>query len=484
MKPEIVDSEELRLILKEAIVDETLNLPEIFNLIKCCEFFPYATGIMRFDKIEKLDSELATLLSPLRRQLSLHNVSKMDLDTLQKLMEVEVAKGSLDHKKRVLPCLEIGLEEIDPITAKILNKTGSYLSLPNLKKIDPDSAWNLRGIAWGLLLGLETIDPETASALVENLPKTSMSRNLILPNLKSCDRESLKILSKVLFAPSKDASWYTRPEVVFGFEEIDTETVALLSAEDGAQRREGFIPGTCPYLKHGSVDVFQAMADSWKRTNNKNWLYFNLLESINAAEAEALLSGFFGAYLSLNSLKKLEPGVAEQFSKLKPHKDSFGYISPTLSLNGLESITKEDAMHLASLRNFGELHLNGIKIIDESIASELAKFSGSIYLDGLSSISDDAAKEISRLGHTCHERSDPSDRWWLQLDGITRLSDVAAKHLSTFEGSDLLLRGLKDLSALGQESFSNYNGCLHMKKKLEVAIRKIKKQRLSSNTNV
>jgi hypothetical protein len=141
-------------------------------------------------------------------------------------------------------------------------------------------------------------------------------------------------------------------------------------------------------------------------------------------------------------------------------------------------------MHLASLRKFGELHLSGVKFIDESIASELAKFSGSIYLDGLSSISDDAAKEISRLGHTCHESCDPSDRWWLQLDGITKLSDVAAKHLSTFEGSDLLLRGLKDLSILGQESFSNYKGCLHMKKKLWVAIIKIKNQRLSSNANV
>jgi hypothetical protein len=484
MKPEIVDSEELRLILKEAIEDKTLYLPDIFNLIKCCEFFTYSTGIMRFDKIEKLDSELATLLSPLRRQLSLRNVSKMDLDTLQKLMEVEVAKGSLDHKKRVLPCLEIGLEEIDPITAKILNKTGSYLSLPNLKKIDPDSAWNLRGIAWGLLLGLETIDPETASALVENLPKTSMSRNLILPNLKSCDRESLKILSQVLFAPGKNPSWYIRPEVVFGFEEIDTETVALLSAEEGAQEREGFISGTCPYLKRGTVDVFQAMADSWKRTNNTNWLCFNSLESINAAEAKALVSGVFGALLSLNGLKNLEQGVAEQLSKLKPHKKSIGYESPTLSLNGLVSITKEDAMHLASLRKFGELHLSGVKFIDESIASELAKFSGSIYLDGLSSISDDAAKEISRLGHTCHESCDPSDRWWLQLDGITKLSDVAAKHLSTFEGSDLLLRGLKDLSILGQESFSNYKGCLHMKKKLWVAIIKIKNQRLSSNANV
>jgi mono/diheme cytochrome c family protein len=114
-----------------------------------------------------------------------------------------------------------------------------------------------------------------------------------------------------------------------------------------------------------------------------------------------------------------------------------------LSLDALTTLSDDAAKELANREGF--LALNGLKTLSNGAAAALGTHKGYLYLDGLTTLSDEAAAELAKHGG------------YLSLDGITTLSDAAqatllktggaAGHLGTRGG--LSLRGLTTLSPAG-----------------------------------
>lgn len=452
----IVSTEELRILLKELRPVEK-NATSMFLMGPKLEGFRYAPEMIYFDQITNLDVEISSLLSPFRRQLSLRNVAEADLESIKKLMEAKVGAGSLSSKYYEFGCLELGIETLDAPRASILNRIDGHLSLPNLKKIDPKAAVKLSGISWTLLLGIETIDPETATALVD-LPKKSMGRSLHLPNLKQCDTESLRILASV--APDYAKSPSRNADLVLGFEEIEIEQALILSS----RRSNGYDCRSLPRLRKGSVEFFTLVGNSWEKDRfpTLNPIYFNSLEMFNAQEAEALVPRVRADNFALNGLKQLDPGVAEQLSKYRPSDFEFA----CLRLDGLQSLTQEDAEHLGKLRDIRYLSLDGLQNINAGVAAGLANFPGVLCLNGVKCISDETARELAKQGGLIIEsKSTAGGR--LQLNGLTELSDRAAEELSAYKGECLNLDGLKEISASAAQSLAKYQGDLKLKRSVK-----------------
>ena len=426
-----------------------------------------AADRLYFDQITDLDEELASLLSPLRRILSLRRVKTIDLNSLKKLMEAKVKAGSLYHKYYVFACLELGIESLDFESAAVLSKFDGQLSLPNLKHIDAKVASKLRGVKWNLLLGIETIDVETARALTD-LPKKSMGRNLHFPNLKDCEAEALSLLA--LITPHDHGNVKAPGKLILGFEKMHLEQAKIIFSKKG-----GYDCVSLPNLRECSGEIFKVISESMDERNAYcRSVRFDSLERISAEQAQALVSNLKATWFSLNGLKRLESGVAEQLSNYKPR----GY-SKLLALDGIQSLTIEDAAHLGKLCGVEYLYLNGISTIDPAVAYELSKFAGALSFGGLKSICDDSAKELAKHGankpsQSPNQSPNPSRGLFcppddvtnldaiLILDGLLELSEKAAEYLASHKGNQIKLDGLKELSENAAKALSCYRGKLSL----------------------
>ncbi len=163
-------------------------------------------------------------------------------------------------------------------------------------------------------------------------------------------------------------------------------------------------------------------------------LSLNGLEEITSEVAAAL--EFHTYRLELNGLKEVSDEVAEILSH---HEGDLGldgvqelssvaaeYLSRhdgecgLIYLNGLKRLTNERghvllANHLASYFDYDELELNGLEILEELPAKELAKHPGLLSLDGLKDASYEVLEifairdhSISLKGMVC-----PEDIEWL-----------------------------------------------------------------------
>ena len=121
--------------------------------------------------------------------------------------------------------------------------------------------------------------------------------------------------------------------------------------------------------------------------NHKGILYLGLTSmSDKAAEA---LANHGGVYLSLNGLTSLS--------------DSLGHIALTeklanyegnLYLDGLASLSDNAAETLA--KHKGNLYLRGLTSLGDNLAEVLAKHKGDLYLWGQTSLSDNAAEALAK----------------------------------------------------------------------------------------
>ena len=118
--------------------------------------------------------------------------------------------------------------------------------------------------------------------------------------------------------------------------------------------------------------------------------------------------------------------------------------SGTLLLDGLATLSPEAARELAKYD--GWLSLNGLKEISDEAAAALAQHKGALHLDGLTKISDDAAKSLA--GH----------RGELSLNGLTAISDESARALARHTGGRLMLKGLTTLSGEAGKAFAGRKG--------------------------
>ena len=129
--------------------------------------------------------------------------------------------------------------------------------------------------------------------------------------------------------------------------------------------------------------------------------------------AAAWLSEFEGAYLSLYGLTDLTTKAARSLAKARANELTWGDEVP-------------EKCH-EILRTFKR------KTLTEELAAEIV-CDGEENLDDFSSIEDGAAQILSEVD------------WSLYLRGISHLTDTAAKHLSQYAGDELSLTGLTELS--------------------------------------
>ena len=112
--------------------------------------------------------------------------------------------------------------------------------------------------------------------------------------------------------------------------------------------------------------------------------------------------------------------------------------------NQIKQITVEDAKRL-SQENTGRLLLNGLTMLSDDAAKELAKQDGWLALNGLKTLSKEAAGAFRQ------------HKGYLHLDGLTTITDEAAKALAGHAG-ELSLNGLVTLSDEAARAFTQHRG--------------------------
>lgn len=154
-----------------------------------------------------------------------------------------------------------------------------------------------------------------------------------------------------------------------------------------------------------------------------NQLRLDGLTSLSA-EAAAALAGMHGHQWDgrLPSIKNLPDDVAQALARREGG----------LALNGLTTLSDEAAKVLGPKLDG---RFPALETLSPEVAQGLAKTRGPIVLDGLKTLSDDAAVALANDQH----RGD------LHLNGLTTLSPVAARAICKREG-DLYLNGLTTVS--------------------------------------
>jgi len=165
------------------------------------------------------------------------------------------------------------------------------------------------------------------------------------------------------------------------------------------------------FLRHidqlESRNSFDEFADETSLTPENGCLNFPFLCSLTLRDASCLVS------------------LGERIVSLKGHCDLF--------LNGLGVIEERSAMELAAF-DWRILMLNGLTMLDESAAKELASFSGEyLFLDGLAAL--DRPTTAALAAYTGN----------LTL-GVSRLSDGEAEAIAMYQGKSVLFSRLLDAS--------------------------------------
>lgn len=158
----------------------------------------------------------------------------------------------------------------------------------------------------------------------------------------------------------------------------------------------------------------------------------NLYTSIDPWVAGELAEIFEGQELSLNGLLELTPDVA---SALSSH-------TYRLELNGLKSVSDEVAEILS--RHEGDLGLDGVRELSSVAAERLSRLDGDyglIYLNGLKSLRNER-------GHVllANHMASYFDYDELELNGLEVLEDEPARELAKHPGW-LYLNGLREVSS-------------------------------------
>ncbi len=115
-----------------------------------------------------------------------------------------------------------------------------------------------------------------------------------------------------------------------------------------------------------------------------------------------------------------------------------------LLLDGLTTLSTEAAAELA--RSEGWLSLNGLTSLSHETAVTLAAHKGQLHLDGLTSLSEVQAQVLA--GHNGE----------LSLNGLTSLSDEVGVSLAKHTGGRLYLKGVKSLSTTVGKALSQRKG--------------------------
>jgi hypothetical protein len=281
-----------------------------------------------------------------------------------------------------------GLKTFPPELARLWAGVHTGLSLPGLAEISPAAARELVAFPGRLELGVTSLTPEVARLLAEG--------------------PSLLTLSGLESLPADVARELAREQEMLdlpALRRLDAEAAGALVAEgDGLCRGSGVPRGGGGFMSSHAM------------------LRLSGLESISGDTADALVR-HDGPRIELRGIVRLSPEAAQGLAAV-PMWDG--------SLPRLDSLSRGAAQALATRR--AQLEFRGLIAIDADVAAALGRHTDTLEL-GLRELPEDVARGLSR------------QRGCLRLPAVESLSPEAAGWLGRHRGTELIIPGVKALTA-------------------------------------
>jgi mono/diheme cytochrome c family protein len=368
-----------------------------------------------------------------------------DANQIRQLTVDEARRLAQDQSGRLLLN---GLVALAPDVAKELAKQEGWLSLNGLTVISEEAAKELGQHKGFLHLdGLKALSDEVAAALAGHRGELALND---LPSLSDKSAEELarhsggRLLLKGLttLSPVAARAFLKRkggsPSSQLHFDGLTTlapEAAAALVEMHGHNWN-----GRLPAFKTVPNEVARALAKEGGALRAMPGL-----TTISSEAAKALVPRIGG---ELPELQSLTPEVAKVLAQARGH----------LVLNGLTSLSDESAQALTEkAQNRGNLYLNGLTEITPATARLICQREGDLYLNGLKTI------PVEVLQALAEHKSPGYARPIVYLDGLSSLSDEAAAVLATWEkwsGELPALTGLSDKSAAALAASRKFKGSL------------------------
>ncbi|MBM3972403.1 MAG: DUF1588 domain-containing protein, partial [Planctomycetes bacterium] len=373
-------------------------------------------------------NQLQQLTVEQAQKLAQDKSGRLGLDGLKSLSP-DVAKELAKHEG----WLSLnGLTEISDAAAASLGQRKGDLHLNGLAKISDAAAASLAGIRSELALnGLTTLSDESARALAKQT-----GGRLMLKGLTTLSSEAAKA-----FAARKGGGPY---HAVFldGLTSLTPEGAAALAAAHPHSWR-----GDLPAFKTIPVDVAQALA---KREHGLSLPGLTTL-SDNAAKA---IGGKLGGNLPRLTSLTVESAKAIAGS------------NRTLVLDGLTTLPDDIAVVVGGKNSNNSLRLSGLTSLTPLAAKEICQRYGDLYLNGLTTVSDETLKALAE--HKAGGNSRPV----VYLKGLTTLSDDGAAILAAWpkwSGETPALSMLSEKAAAALAAARNWDGKLPAVKTISAA---------------
>ena len=191
----------------------------------------------------------------------------------------------------------------------------------------------------------------------------------------------------------------------------------------------------------GLTSISDSVAEDLSKYQGKGGLHLSGLKKISDSAA-LKISKLVGMNLDLGGLEDISEASATALSEFKGENEmGVG----NLNLSGLSTITEPIAAALGKFKG-STLQLNGLTSLSEACAHSLSNSKADLYLNGFESISDEVSKALSSHRGSKYTGS-------LSLCGLKTLSDDAACHLAQHK-KDIFLFGLLSLGEKGAEAFA------------------------------
>lgn len=218
----------------------------------------------------------------------------------------------------------------------------------------------------------------------------------------------------------------------------DTNRIESLTPEQ-AKKLVATFPGVVITVE-GDIDGSMPLPEA---------LPLNGLKTLDAETAAALAAYDKGRLhpLLLDGLTTLSPDAAQALASFTGWR---------MSLNGLTELSPETAAALAGYRR-QRLCLNGATALSVDTGKALARYPGSLFLDGLTTLSEDAAGSLAECDLHGLSLGGYGGKLLL-LDGLASLSPDAAGKLAAFKGFWLSLKGLPTLDAATAGELAKFKG--------------------------
>jgi hypothetical protein len=328
-----------------------------------------------------------------------------------------------------------GLTSLSNETAEVLGQHKGFLHLDGLTKISDEAAKALTRHNGELSLnGLTSLSNEAAGAFASH-----SGGRLYLKGVTSLSAEAIEALAqRKAGVPAKKGSGPSRQVRLDGLTSLSAEAAAALAQTTGQ-----FWDGRLPAMKTLPDDVARELAKRQGRFS------FEGLTTISDEAATALQGKLDGDLRSLTSLSVVS---GKAIAGAVP-----GQQNRTLILDGLTALPDEIALVIGGKDSRGSLHLNCLKTLTPIAAKAICQREADLYLNGLTTISDDTLKALAE------HKAPGFARPVVYLKGLTTISDEGAAILAAWPkwcGELPALTTLSEKSAAALASSRKWNGNL------------------------